>query len=106
MTENRPSRRKGQAAAADGLELWHRLTRDIAPLPRRKPLDRDRPGRIVRAGETPAVPSPPAIVPPPRPPKPSVPDSPGPPMDRFAGIDRANAERLKRGKRAIEARLD
>jgi DNA-nicking Smr family endonuclease len=27
-------------------------------------------------------------------------------MDRFAGIDRANAERLKRGRRPIEARLD
>src|SRR5581483_4088766 len=29
-----------------------------------------------------------------------------PPLDRFAGIDRARAERLKRGKLAIEARLD
>jgi DNA-nicking Smr family endonuclease len=28
------------------------------------------------------------------------------PLDRFAGIDRANAERLKRGLHAIEARLD
>jgi DNA-nicking Smr family endonuclease len=27
-------------------------------------------------------------------------------LDRFAGIDRANAERLKRGKHEIEARLD
>jgi DNA-nicking Smr family endonuclease len=29
-----------------------------------------------------------------------------PPLDRFAGIDRANAERLKRGLHRIEARLD
>jgi len=29
-----------------------------------------------------------------------------PPLDRFAGIDRANAERLKRGLREIEATLD
>jgi DNA-nicking Smr family endonuclease len=29
-----------------------------------------------------------------------------PPLDRFAGIDRANAERLKRGLRRIEGRLD
>jgi DNA-nicking Smr family endonuclease len=29
-----------------------------------------------------------------------------PALDPFAGIDRANAERLKRGQRAIEARLD
>ncbi len=28
------------------------------------------------------------------------------PLDRFVGIDRANAEKLKRGRRAIEARLD
>jgi DNA-nicking Smr family endonuclease len=27
-------------------------------------------------------------------------------LDRFAGIDRANAERLKRGQHRIEARLD
>jgi DNA-nicking Smr family endonuclease len=29
-----------------------------------------------------------------------------PALDRFAGIDRANAERLKRGLHKIEARLD
>jgi len=29
-----------------------------------------------------------------------------PPLERFAGLDRATAERLKRGKLAIEARLD
>jgi DNA-nicking Smr family endonuclease len=29
-----------------------------------------------------------------------------PPLDRFAGIDRANAERLKRGLHRIEARVD
>jgi DNA-nicking Smr family endonuclease len=29
-----------------------------------------------------------------------------PALDRFSGIDRANAERLKRGLHAIEARLD
>ncbi len=31
---------------------------------------------------------------------------PPPVLDRFAGIDRANAERLKRGLHRIEARLD
>ena len=31
---------------------------------------------------------------------------PPPALDRFAGIDRANAERLKRGLHKIEARLD
>ena len=34
------------------------------------------------------------------------PAEPPPALDRFAGIDRANAERLKRGLRQVEARLD
>jgi DNA-nicking Smr family endonuclease len=79
--------------------------RDVAPLPGRslpspRPtnLDRGHPGRI-EACETPAVqPSAPA--------KPPLTPAPLPPLDRFAGIDRANAEKLKRGRRAIEARLD
>src|SRR5207247_9398201 len=29
-----------------------------------------------------------------------------PPLDRFAGVDRATAERLKRGRRPVEASLD
>jgi DNA-nicking Smr family endonuclease len=33
-------------------------------------------------------------------------DRPKPPLDSLAGIDRANAERLKRGRHDIEARLD
>jgi DNA-nicking Smr family endonuclease len=31
---------------------------------------------------------------------------PPPPLDRFAGLDRASAERLKRGRTPVEARLD
>ena len=34
------------------------------------------------------------------------PREPLPPLDRFAGVDRATSERLKRGRLAIEARLD
>ena len=37
---------------------------------------------------------------------PPLPSPPLPPLDRFAGIDRATAERLKRGRYPIEARLD
>ncbi|HEX6440748.1 MAG TPA: Smr/MutS family protein [Stellaceae bacterium] len=66
---------------------------DVAPLPGRTlPVDRVRPGRI-EAGESPSVHSQPL-------------PQPLPSLDRFAGIDRANAERLKRGRRPIEARLD
>src|SRR5437899_9695135 len=36
----------------------------------------------------------------------AIPSHEPPALDRFAGIDRANAERLKRGLHKIEARLD
>src|SRR5881275_1738112 len=87
----------------DDVRLWRQAMRDVAPLPGRQPrrheTDRRPPARIAEAaGETPAVqirPAPPRSAP-----------QPAPPLDHFAGIDRANAERLKRGRRAIEARLD
>ena len=76
--------------------------REVAPLPGRSiPLDTDRRHPAGNAGETPALPGKPAASPR----RVSAP-APLPPLDRFAGIDRANAERLKRGRRPIEARLD
>jgi DNA-nicking Smr family endonuclease len=83
--------------SADDVELWRRVARDIAPLPGRAPApDRRHPaGPTGDAGETPAVWTKPARIP-----------IPAPPLDQFAGVDRATAERLKRGRRAIEARLD
>jgi DNA-nicking Smr family endonuclease len=78
--------------------LWHRAMRDVKPLAPRPPLPD-------------APPKPPA--PRPRPHQPLLPVAsalapvkPVPPLDSFAGLDRANAERLKRGKHKIEARLD
>jgi DNA-nicking Smr family endonuclease len=73
--------------------LWQRATRDVQPLAPRSPPP---------AQTKPATPQP-------RPPelpvgKPTF--SPPIALDRFAGIDRASAERLKRGKQRIEARLD
>src|SRR5215213_5394097 len=87
----------------DDIRLWRRAMRDVAPLPGRPPRhhepDRRPPPRVAEAaGETPAVQIRPAL---PR----SVPQ-PALPLNHFAGIDRANAERLKRGRRPIEARLD
>src|SRR5260221_1456887 len=85
--------------APDDIGLWRRAVQDVAPMPGRSPhLNRSRPGRI-EAGETPAVQSQ-------EPAEPSPVPVPLPPLDRLAGIDRANAERLKRGRRTIEARLD
>ncbi|HVH80166.1 MAG TPA: Smr/MutS family protein [Stellaceae bacterium] len=53
------------------------------------------------------VPAPKPAAPPPRPSaRPAPTAAPPQPLDRLAGIDRANAERLKRGKHPIEGRLD
>jgi DNA-nicking Smr family endonuclease len=88
---------------AEDVELWRRVARDIAPLPGRT-LHPDR-GRLARnAARTAAVQSA-APAAPTKPPAKSTPPAP-PPLDNFAGVDRATAERLKRGRRAIEARLD
>jgi DNA-nicking Smr family endonuclease len=82
----------------EDVELWRRVARDVAPLPgRAPPLERRHPADPSgNAGGTPAVLTKPASATTPAP----------PPLDRFAGVDRATAERLKRGRRAIEARLD
>jgi DNA-nicking Smr family endonuclease len=63
--------------------------RDVTPLP----------GRRARS-------SPPQQSPPARAEVDPAPSQVQPPLERFAGIDRANAERLKRGLHAIDARLD
>jgi DNA-nicking Smr family endonuclease len=89
--------------AADDAGLWRRAMRDVAPLRARSvDLDRGRPAR--HAAGTAALP---AMVPaaPPRP-LPPPQSQPLPPLDRSAGVDRATAERLKRGRYPVEAHLD
>lgn len=78
------------AAARKDQAIWADAMRDVMPLRGRPPL--------------------PLPVPPPLEPA-HIGDGPPEPVDavpigRFAGVDRANAERLKRGLRRIEARLD
>jgi len=88
----------------DDAELWRRVARDIAPLPGRpQTQDRGRPARnapetgAVQTGKLAGV----------QPKRPQPPPQPAPPpLDQFAGVDRATAERLRRGQRTIEARLD
>jgi DNA-nicking Smr family endonuclease len=87
MAEQRPKRRR---AAPPDIALWHETTREVVPL-------------RGRGSAPPAVPKP--AVPPARPAA-AVPAAALPPLGRLAGIDRASAERLKRGLRPIEARLD
>jgi DNA-nicking Smr family endonuclease len=67
--------------------LWREAMKSVTPLRRRA---------------TPSSAAPPVTV------ETSQPNVPlrDPPLDRFAGIDRANSERLKRGHHRIEARLD
>ena len=102
--------------SSDDIGLWRRAMRDVAPL-RGRPgcplpdpplpgLDPGSGGRTgVNAGGIPAAPTNDPVHPkPPRPP-PALP-APLPPLDRFAGLDRASAERLRRGRLPIEARLD
>jgi DNA-nicking Smr family endonuclease len=85
-TTNNRTRPRGDRA------LWHEAVRGVTPLPGRSP------------SASPAL----GAAPPQRPrAEQNQASGPLPPtLDRFAGIDRANAERLKRGLHRIEARLD
>ncbi|HEY1796810.1 MAG TPA: Smr/MutS family protein [Stellaceae bacterium] len=83
-------------ARAEDTDLWRRAMRDVAPL-------RERPD-FAPPPEKQAAPVIVPMLPRMEPPAPATPNLPG--LDRFAGIDRATAERLKRGKLVIEARLD
>jgi DNA-nicking Smr family endonuclease len=71
--------------------LWQRAVRDVKPLAPRSlqtpqpPLLQEPVSPVERAQ---------AVIPQPI------------ALDRFAGLDRANAERLKRGRQKVEARLD
>ncbi len=76
------------AAAHRDRALWAEAIRDVTPLPGRLAGPVPPPGAPARAEAGPA------------------PDPVQPPFGRFAGIDRANAERLKRGLHPIEGRLD
>ncbi len=96
-------RRPPKADHADDLDLWRRVARDIVPLPgRNPPTDR---GRLARNAAVTAAVQTAAPAASSKPSPQSTPPAP-PPLENFAGVDRATAERLKRGRRAIEARLD
>jgi DNA-nicking Smr family endonuclease len=88
MTASNTARPRGDRA------LWQEAVRDVVPLrPRNSPIEPtaaavSNPDQT-RVETSVAGPSPET-----------------PPLDRFGGIDRANAERLKRGLRKIDATLD
>jgi DNA-nicking Smr family endonuclease len=81
------TRRDDGRPRPDDAALWQDAVRGVAPLQRRRPAALPRSGAAAAESAAPPRREPPA---------------PG----RFAGVDRATAERLKRGLRPIEARLD
>ena len=83
--ENNPA-----PARSDRL-LWREAMRSVTPLP----------GRADAISPAPRITPPVAVEK-----RPTVASARFPALDHFAGIDRANAERLKRGLHPIEARLD
>jgi Smr domain len=82
-----PKTNSAVSAAGDRLQ-WREAMRGVVPLPgRAAPASSPPPPALVAKGPS----GRPALL---------------PSLDRFSGIDRANAERLKRGRHPIEARLD
>jgi len=88
---------KRAEAAPDGADsaLWQRAMRDVAPLAPRAAPPKPPPSPARKAVPRQLAEALPALH-----------DLPPLTLDRFAGIDRASAERLKRGRQPIEARLD
>ncbi len=94
----------GGVSATDK-DLWRHVTREAKPLSGRKPLHREEPrsapGDAPAPGKKAKQPAPPRKAPPPvRPPAPDL--APG----ALADVDKRTAERLRRGKLAIEGLLD
>jgi DNA-nicking Smr family endonuclease len=84
----------------DDAELWQAALRDVKPLRKRKP-----------AAPKKAAPAPPAVVTASPAPSRAAPPTPLGPLlpitgTRAPGLDKASAERLKRGRYPIEARVD
>jgi DNA-nicking Smr family endonuclease len=97
--------RTGSPAMAKGdSELWQAVLRDVKPLRRRQPAAAAKPA------PKPPIESPPAAAAPaPRPAhRPAAKLAPLLPLTgpRAPGLDKASAERLKRGQYSIEARID
>jgi DNA-nicking Smr family endonuclease len=102
--------------SAEESALWQLVVREVAPLrrhmQRQTRSDRGRPARPallpspapeIEAGGTQAVRQTPALRQmPARSPRPM----PVPPLDGFAGVDRATAEKVRRGRYPVAARLD
>ncbi len=86
----------------DDVGLWRRAMHDVAPLRGRPVRPIASPPVVVLAEIRHTVrPEPPLMPAVKAPPPPRLPS-----LDRNAGVDRATAERVKRGRYQVEARLD
>lgn len=108
------ARRFERSLPAEEAGLWARAMRDVTPLPGRRARRFHPPPRVEPPRPQLASVDPPHVDPPPRlgPIEPHLAaplraGEPAPqPLEALTGLDRASAERLRRGRRDIEARLD
>jgi DNA-nicking Smr family endonuclease len=115
MPDRSPSRRRRRGVTPEDHALWHWVVRDATPLDRGPDPAARRAPEPSGAAAPPAAPEPP---PPPRLVRPTGPDRPAGighdlvdrevrPVGRpAAGLDRRNAERLRRGARTPDAKVD
>ena len=100
MTSGGNSRGKSE----DDSSLWERVAREIAPLPRKK---RRKLAKAVATKLKPAKPEKEIAAPLAKPVKPAAPKPlPSLSPNQAPGLDARSFEKLKRGQRAIDARLD
>lgn len=106
----KPPAKRGRALSPAEIELWRSVLRDIEPLPGRSlpGLPEESPPPV-RADDTPKPAKQPKrrAVSSPAPPPPLTPTRP-PPLEigRAPGVDKRQANRLKRGRTGIDARID
>ncbi len=99
--------RKGRSLTRAEAKLWRAVVRDAQPLPGRAlPPDEPEPPAAVADADGPAQPLPAAEPSLPMPPPPTRASLPPLSHGHTPGVDRRNAERLRRGQLDIEARID
>ena len=101
---------QGSGLKDEDLALWRHVTRDAKPLVKREPPSaRPAPAEAPPAKAEPKADNearPGRVLPRPRPAAPTRRAEPALEHGRAAGVDRRRTERLRRGRLAVEARLD
>lgn len=109
----KPPAKRGRALSPAEIELWRSVLRDITPLPGHSPPA--LPEDAAQPAKAPAAPGakPPATQPRPatrrgatKPAPPVKPVTPPLELGRAPGVDKRQADRLRRGRTEIDARID